>query len=43
MEECAPSSGTGLDLLAVPIPEPGPTDVLIRISKTAIGGTDLHI
>ena len=33
----------GLELLDVPIPEIGPMDVLIRISKTAICGTDLHI
>lgn len=37
------SPGTGLELLDVPIPEIGPMDVLIRISKTAICGTDLHI
>ena len=33
----------GLELLDVPVPEVGPMDVLIRISKTAICGTDLHI
>jgi len=33
----------GLWMEDVPIPEPGPTDVLIRILKTAICGTDLHI
>lgn len=33
----------GLELLEVPVPEIGPMDVLIRISKTAICGTDLHI
>ncbi|MDE0593998.1 MAG: L-threonine 3-dehydrogenase [Roseibacillus sp.] len=33
----------GLELLDVPVPEIGPMDVLIRISKTAICGTDLHI
>ena len=27
----------------VPIPEMGPDDLLIRIKKTAICGTDLHI
>ncbi len=37
------SPGTGLELLDVPIPEIGPMDVLIRISRTAICGTDLHI
>jgi len=34
---------SGLDLLDVPEPEVGPMDVLIRIAKTAICGTDLHI
>lgn len=33
----------GLWLEDVPIPEPGRTDVLIKIIKTAICGTDLHI
>jgi threonine 3-dehydrogenase len=27
----------------VPVPEPGPTDVLIRVEKSAICGTDVHI
>ena len=35
--------GPGLKLLDVPIPDIGPMDVLIRISRTAICGTDLHI
>ncbi|MCH2064328.1 MAG: L-threonine 3-dehydrogenase [Roseibacillus sp.] len=35
--------GPGLELLDVPVPEIGPMDVLIRISRTAICGTDLHI
>lgn len=33
----------GLTLTRVPVPEYGPTDVLIRIKKTAICGTDVHI
>ncbi|HJM64557.1 MAG: L-threonine 3-dehydrogenase [Roseibacillus sp.] len=33
----------GLELLDVPVPDIGPMDVLIRISRTAICGTDLHI
>jgi threonine 3-dehydrogenase len=33
----------GLWLEEVPIPEPGPNEVLIEIQKTAICGTDLHI
>ncbi|MDH3387559.1 MAG: alcohol dehydrogenase catalytic domain-containing protein, partial [Gammaproteobacteria bacterium] len=33
----------GLWLQDVPKPEPGPEDVLIKISEVAICGTDLHI
>ncbi|MCG8440255.1 MAG: L-threonine 3-dehydrogenase [Caulobacterales bacterium] len=33
----------GLTLDTVPDPAPGPSDVLIRIKKTAICGTDVHI
>ncbi len=33
----------GLVMLDVPVPEVGPNDVLIRIHKTAICGTDMHI
>ncbi len=33
----------GLWMEEVPVPEPGPEDVLIRVKKTAICGTDLHI
>ncbi|HWQ58213.1 MAG TPA: L-threonine 3-dehydrogenase [Clostridia bacterium] len=36
-------SGKGLDLIQVPIPEPGIGEVLIKIHKTAICGTDVHI
>ncbi len=35
--------GPGLQLLEVPAPEPGPNDVLVRVRKSAICGTDLHI
>jgi threonine 3-dehydrogenase len=35
--------GEGLDLIEAPIPEPGPEDVLIRVKRTAICGTDIHI
>ncbi|HEU5079441.1 MAG TPA: L-threonine 3-dehydrogenase [Opitutaceae bacterium] len=35
--------GPGLQLTEVPVPEPGPNDVLIRIKKTSICGTDVHI
>jgi len=33
----------GLTMMDVPVPEIGPGDVLIRIHKTAICGTDMHI
>ena len=33
----------GLWLEDVPAPEPGPTDVLVKVSKSAICGTDVHI
>src|ERR1700758_670846 len=36
-------SEPGLWLEDVPEPEPGPNDVLIRIDRTGICGTDLHI
>src|SRR5262249_40881300 len=33
----------GLWLIDAPIPTPGPEDVLIRVKRTAICGTDVHI
>lgn len=33
----------GIWMETAPVPTPGPNDVLIKISKTAICGTDLHI
>jgi len=33
----------GIWMEEVPIPSPGPNDVLIKLEKTAICGTDLHI
>lgn len=33
----------GMWLETAPIPEPGPDDVLIRVKRTAICGTDIHI
>ena len=33
----------GLDMIEAPVPEVGPDDVLIRINKTGICGTDIHI
>ena len=35
--------GPGLSLTRVPVPEIGPSEVLIKINKTAICGTDVHI
>ena len=36
-------AGAGLELTDVPIPNVGINDVLIRVRKTGICGTDLHI
>ena len=33
----------GLWMQEVPVPEPGPNDVLIEVAKSAICGTDVHI
>lgn len=33
----------GLWMEHVPVPEPGPSDVLIKVKKSAICGTDVHI
>lgn len=38
-----PVAGPGLELRKVPVPEPDPGQVLIKIHKTAICGTDVHI
>ncbi len=48
MERCMdaivkPTEGPGLELRKVPVPVPGPGEVLIKIHKTAICGTDVHI
>jgi threonine 3-dehydrogenase len=37
------AAGPGLSLIDVPDPRPGINDVLIRVRKTGICGTDLHI
>lgn len=36
-------AGKGIWMERVPVPEPGPNEVLIKVEKTAICGTDLHI
>ena len=38
-----PAAGPGLELRRVPVPTPKPGEVLIKIHKTAICGTDVHI
>lgn len=38
-----PCAGKGLELVTRPVPHPGAGDVLIKIHKTAICGTDVHI
>ncbi|WP_296136452.1 L-threonine 3-dehydrogenase [uncultured Tessaracoccus sp.] len=35
--------GDGLELIEVPDPTPGPNDVVIKVSRTGICGTDVHI
>ena len=37
------SAGPGLELLDVPEPTPESGEVLIRVARTGICGTDLHI
>jgi threonine 3-dehydrogenase len=37
------TAGPGLEMMEVPLPEVGPMDVLIKIKKTSICGTDVHI
>jgi threonine 3-dehydrogenase len=37
------AAGPGLELRRVPVPEIGPRDVLIRVRKAAVCGTDVHI
>ncbi|GAB5562672.1 MAG: L-threonine 3-dehydrogenase [Synoicihabitans sp.] len=36
-------AGPGLELIEAPVPTPGPADVLIRVKRTSICGTDVHI
>ena len=37
------AAAPGRDLITAPVPEIGPDDVLIKIKKTGICGTDIHI
>ncbi|MDQ6771612.1 MAG: alcohol dehydrogenase catalytic domain-containing protein, partial [Candidatus Dormibacteraeota bacterium] len=37
------AAGPGLRLQHVPDPEPGPGEVLVKVLRTGICGTDLHI
>ena len=37
------SAGKGLEMQEVPVPEIGGNDLLVRVTKAAICGTDLHI
>ncbi len=36
-------AAAGIVMQAVQVPEPGPNEVLVKVEKTAICGTDLHI
>ena len=38
-----PGPHEGLALIEAPLPKPGPNDVLIKVRRSAICGTDLHI
>jgi threonine 3-dehydrogenase len=38
-----PGSGPGLALRTVPVPTPGPEEILVRVEAGGICGTDLHI
>ena len=38
-----PEAGPGLELRRVPVPVPKSGEVLIKVHKTAICGTDVHI
>ena len=37
------AAGPGLVMTDVPVPEPGPDEALIRVIKTSVCGTDVHI
>jgi threonine 3-dehydrogenase len=37
------AAAPGIEMREVPVPSPGPGEVLVKLEKTAICGTDLHI
>ena len=37
------TAAPGAELARIPIPEPGPKDVLIEVAASSICGTDVHI
>ena len=41
LRKTAPAEGA--ELVEVPVPSPGPGEVLIRVEAASICGTDLHI
>ena len=38
-----PAAAPGLEMIECPEPTPGPHEVKIRVERTGICGTDLHI
>ena len=38
-----PKAAPGIELREVPVPAPGPGEVLVRVQTTSVCGTDLHI
>lgn len=40
---CKTAPKPGLELREIPVPEPGPSEVLIRVQKAGVCGTDQHI
>ncbi|PKL95813.1 MAG: L-threonine 3-dehydrogenase [Gammaproteobacteria bacterium HGW-Gammaproteobacteria-8] len=38
-----PAAAPGIEMCELPVPSPGPGEVLVKLEKTAICGTDLHI
>lgn len=40
---CKTAPKPGFEICDVPVPELGPADVLIRVEKAGICGSDLHI